>query len=168
MRLTVYTDYSLRVLMYLAIPRSRPVTISEIAASYGVSRNHLMKVVYELGVAGYIETIRGKNGGMRLAKATRAINLGEVVRRTEPDMALVPCFDPVNAPCAITSACKLSGALHRAREAFLAVLDEYTLADLTDNPSALGELLALAPARAAAGPPAVRSRRTTASPPSSR
>lgn len=163
MRLTVYTDYSLRVLMYLAIPRSRPATISEIAASYGVSRNHLMKVVYDLGVAGYIETIRGKNGGMRLAKATCAINLGEVVRRTEPDMALVPCFDPVNAPCVITSACKLSGALHRAREAFLAVLDEYTLADLADNPTALGELLTRAPAEAAVSRPAAPRRRRTAS-----
>lgn len=146
MRLTVYTDYSLRVLMYLAIPRTRLATISEIAGSYDVSRNHLMKVVYELGVAGYIETIRGQNGGMRLAKPPEAINLGEVIRRTEPDMALVPCFDPVNSVCVITPACKLRRALHRAREAFLAVLDEYTLADLADNPTALGDLLALAPA----------------------
>jgi len=146
MRLTVYTDYSLRVLMYLAIPRSRLTTISEIAASYDVSRNHLMKVVYELGVAGYIETIRGQNGGMRLAKAPTAINLGEVVRRTEPDMALVPCFDPVNSVCVITPACKLRAALHRARDAFLAVLDEYTLADLADNPTVLADLLTLVPA----------------------
>ena len=146
MRLTVYTDYSLRVLMYLAIPRRRLATISEIAAGYNVSRNHLMKVVYELGVAGYIETIRGQNGGMRLARPPEGINLGEVVRRTEPDMALVPCFDPVNAVCVITPACKLRAALHRAREAFLAVLGEYTLADLADNPTALADLLALVPA----------------------
>lgn len=143
MRLTVYTDYSLRVLMYLALPRRGLATISEIAAAYGVSRNHLMKVVYELGVAGYIETVRGQNGGMRLAREAGEINLGDVVRRTEPDMALVPCFDPVRATCAITPACKLRRALQRAREAFLAVLDEYTLADLADNPAALGSLLAL-------------------------
>ncbi|HWA63830.1 MAG TPA: Rrf2 family transcriptional regulator [Caulobacteraceae bacterium] len=146
MRLTVYTDYALRVLMYLAIPRSRLATISEIASSYGVSRNHLMKVVYELGVAGYIETMRGQNGGMRLARTPGEIRIGEVVRRTEPDLALVPCFDPVNAVCAITPACKLRRALHRAREAFLAVLDEYTLADLADNPAALADLLSPAPA----------------------
>jgi Rrf2 family nitric oxide-sensitive transcriptional repressor len=146
MRLTVYTDYSLRVLIYLAIPRERLATISQIAGRYGISRNHLMKVVYELGLAGYIETIRGQNGGMRLAKPPGQIRLGEVVRRTEPDMALVPCYDPVNAACAIMPACNLRGALHRAREAFLAVLDEYTLANLADNPTVLAELLALAPA----------------------
>jgi Rrf2 family nitric oxide-sensitive transcriptional repressor len=141
MRLTVYTDYALRVLMYVAVrPDPRP-TISAIAASYGVSRNHLMKVVYQLGVAGYLETVRGKNGGLRLARPAGEIVLGEVVRRTEPDLALVPCFDPVNAPCAITPACRLRGALHQARAAFLQVLDSYTLADLVENRAALAGLL---------------------------
>ena len=141
MRLTVYTDYSLRVLMYLAVHSEPKPTISEIASSYGVSRNHLMKVVYELGLAGYIETVRGKGGGLRLARTPEQIVLGEVVRRTEPDFALVPCFDPVNARCAITPACKLRSALHQAQSAFLAVLDCYTLADLVENRSSLAVLL---------------------------
>ena len=146
MRLTVYTDYALRVLMYLAIhPEPKP-TIGEIASSYAVSRNHLMKVVYELGVAGYIETVRGKGGGLRLARSPESIVLGEVIRRTEPDMALVPCFDPVNTVCAITPACKLRVALHQARAAFLDVLDSYTLADLVENRAVLQPLLAREPA----------------------
>ena len=87
-------------------------TIGEIAASYGISRNHLMKVVHELGVAGYLETARGKNGGLRLARAAREVVLGEVVRRMEPDMALVPCFDRANSPCVITPVCTLRRALH--------------------------------------------------------
>jgi Rrf2 family transcriptional regulator, nitric oxide-sensitive transcriptional repressor len=141
MRLTVYTDYALRVLMFLAVhPEPKP-TIGEIAASYGISRNHLMKVVYELGVAGYIETVRGKKGGLRLARAAAAIGLGDIVRQTEPDLALVPCFDPVNAACALTPACKLRGVLHLAQAAFLKVLDDHTLADLVENRIALEGLL---------------------------
>ncbi|MDO8380328.1 Rrf2 family transcriptional regulator [Phenylobacterium sp.] len=145
MRLTVYTDFSLRVLMYLALPRDRLPTIAEIAASYGISRNHLMKVVYQLGLAGYIETVRGKNGGLRLGRPPEDIILGEVVRRTEPDMALVPCFDPANGACVITPACKLRRALHEARAAFLDVLDGYSLADLVENQGALQALLARGP-----------------------
>ena len=141
MRLTVYTDFSLRVLMFVALQPERLPTIAEIAASYGISKNHLMKVVYELGQAGYIETVRGKNGGLRLARRPQDIVLGEVVRRTEPDMAIVPCLDPVKAPCVITPACTLRRALHEARSAFLNVLDAYTLADLVENRSALTELL---------------------------
>lgn len=141
MRLTVYTDYALRVLMYLAVHSGPKPTIGEIASSYRVSRNHLMKVVYELGVAGYIETVRGKNGGLRLARRPQDIGLGELIRQTEPDMALVPCFDPVNSPCAIAPACRLRGALHQARAAFLDVLDGYTLADLVGNRPALQDLL---------------------------
>lgn len=142
MRLTVYTDFSLRVLMFVAVQPERLPTIAEIAASYGISKNHLMKVVYELGQAGYIETVRGKNGGLRLAQQPRDVVLGEVVRRTEPDMALVPCFDPVKTPCVLTPACILRRALHEARSAFLAVLDAYTLADLVENRGALSALLA--------------------------
>jgi Rrf2 family nitric oxide-sensitive transcriptional repressor len=141
MRLTVYTDYAMRVLMYLAVhPEPKP-TIGEISSSYGISRNHLMKVVYELGLAGYIETVRGKNGGLLLARQPQDIGLGELIRQTEPDMALVPCFDPVNSPCAITPACRLRGALHQARAAFLEVLDGYTLAELVGNRPALEHLL---------------------------
>jgi Rrf2 family nitric oxide-sensitive transcriptional repressor len=145
MRLTVYTDYSLRVLMYVALHPERRVTIAEIAGSYGISRNHVMKVVYELGVAGYLETVRGQSGGLRLARPPADIVLGEVVRRTEPDIAIVPCFDPVNAACVISPACKLRRALHEARSAFLEVLDGYTLADLAENRETLSALLATGP-----------------------
>ena len=110
-----------------------PPTIGEIASSYGISKNHVMKVVHQLGVAGYIETVRGQSGGMRLARSAAEINLGEVVRRTEPDLALVPCFEPINSACVITPACKLRRALHEARAAFLAVLDSYSLGDLIDR-----------------------------------
>lgn len=154
MRLTVYTDYALRVLMYLAVrPEARP-TIGSIAEAYGVSRNHLMKVVYELGLAGYVETVRGKHGGLRLARPAAEIVLGEIVRRTEPDFALVPCFDPVNAACAIAPSCQLRGALHQAQAAFLQVLDSYTLADLTGNRGQLAAaLLGQAAGEAPEAPP---------------
>lgn len=141
MRLTVYTDYAFRVLIYVAVhPEPKP-TIGQIAASYDISRNHLMKVVYELGVGGYIETSRGKNGGLRLARRPETIGLGELVRRTEPDFALVPCFDSDNALCAITPSCRLRGVLFQARAAFLQVLDSYTLADLVENQAELQLLL---------------------------
>ena len=130
MRLTVYTDYALRVLMYLAVKEDGLATIAEIAKSYGISRNHLMKVAHQLGVAGYIETVRGRGGGLRLAKPIEAIGLGEVVRYTEPDMAIVSCFKPLDAPCAIRPCCVLRRALEKARDAFLEVLDGYTLDDL--------------------------------------
>ena len=146
MRLTVYTDYSLRVLMYVALHPDRRPTITEVASSYGISRNHVMKVVYELGVAGYLETSRGQNGGIRLARAASEIGLGKLVRRTEPDLALVPCMDPINSVCVLTPACRLRRALQEARAAFLTVLDDYTLADLTENRDALTELLAGGPA----------------------
>lgn len=142
MRLTVYTDYSLRVLIYIAARPDPLPTIPMIAASYGVSRNHLVKVVHQLGLMGYLTTVRGKGGGLRLARAAKSIVVGDVVRRTEPDLALVPCFEPINADCAITPACKLRKTLFEAREAFLKVLDNYTLADLTANASALSSLLA--------------------------
>jgi Rrf2 family nitric oxide-sensitive transcriptional repressor len=149
MRLTVYTDFSLRVLMYVALHPERRPTIAEIASRYGISKNHVMKVVHQLGVAGYIETVRGRDGGMRLARPAADIVLGEVVRRTEPDLALAPCLDPVNAACVITPACKLRRALHQARSAFLAVLDDYSLADLVDNRDALRDLFARGPSPAA-------------------
>jgi Rrf2 family nitric oxide-sensitive transcriptional repressor len=158
MRLTVYTDYALRVLMYAALHSDRLPTISEIAETYGVSRNHIMKVVYELGVAGYIETVRGQRGGWRLARPPSEIVLGEVVRRTEPDMALMPCFDPSGAAsagrtvCAIAPACRLKRALQQAAAAFFAVLDGYTLADLTENGDVLRDLLGLAPRPVAPDP----------------
>ncbi len=142
MRLTVYTDYALRVLMYVALHPKRRPTISEIATAYNISRNHVMKVVYELGVAGYIETVRGQHGGIQLAKAPREIGIGEVIRRTEPEVTVVPCLEANNNTyCAISPACKLKRALQQATSAFFAVMDGYTLADLTDNRKLLAELL---------------------------
>jgi Rrf2 family transcriptional regulator, nitric oxide-sensitive transcriptional repressor len=145
LRLTVYTDYSLRLLMYVALKDDGLATIAEIAESYGISKNHLMKVAHQLGVAGYVATVRGRSGGLRLAKPAEAIGLGEVVRHTEPDMALVSCFDPVNAPCAIQRCCVLQGALEKARLAFVGVLDGYTLSDLVKPRARLRALLSVAP-----------------------
>ena len=142
MRLTVYTDYSLRVLMFLAVKGDELATIAEIAKAYAISKNHLMKVVHQLGLAGYVETVRGKGGGLRLARPPQDIVLGKVVRRTEPDMALVPCFDPDDASCAIFSGCMLRGVLSEARDAFLAALDRHTLADLVRPRAPLQKLLA--------------------------
>jgi len=148
-RLTVYTDFSLRLLMFLALRSDRLATIAEIAKAYGVSRNHLMKVAHQLGLAGYVETVRGKGGGLRLAREPKDIVLGEVVRHAEPDMALVPCFDPVGASCAILPCCRLIHALAGARRAFLTALDQHTLADLVRPRARLRRLLAI---EAGAGP----------------
>jgi Rrf2 family nitric oxide-sensitive transcriptional repressor len=142
-RLTVYTDYALRVLMYLALRKDQLATIAEIAESYDISKNHLMKVAHQLGVAGYVETVRGRGGGLRLAKPIKAIGLGEVVRYTEPDMAIVSCFEPVNAPCAIQPCCVLKRALKKASDAFVEVLDGYTLADLVQPQARLASLLGI-------------------------
>jgi Rrf2 family nitric oxide-sensitive transcriptional repressor len=142
MRLTTYTDYTLRTLMYLAVSGDRHATIAEIAAAYRVSEAHLMKVVHQLGVAHVIQTVRGRGGGIRLAMPPEAINLGTIVRRTEADLALVPCFDEAG-DCAIGNCCVLSKVLQEALGAFLAVLDRYTLADLVMPRQALASLLGL-------------------------
>ena len=146
MRLTTYTDYALRLLMYVAVKDNGLATISEVAAGYGISKNHLMKVAHQLGLAGYVETVRGRSGGLRLAKPPEAIGLGDVVRHTEQDMALVPCFNPADKSCAIRSCCDLRHALQRAGAAFLEVLDGYTLADLAKPRTPLRNLLAIEPA----------------------
>jgi Rrf2 family nitric oxide-sensitive transcriptional repressor len=144
-RLTVYTDYALRMLMYLAMKEDQLATIAEIAESYDISKNHLMKVAHQLGVAGYVETVRGRGGGLRLAKPIEAIGLGAVVRYTEPDMAIVSCFEPVNAACTIQPCCVLKRALKKARDAFIEVLDGYTLADLVRPQARLTSLLGISP-----------------------
>jgi Rrf2 family nitric oxide-sensitive transcriptional repressor len=155
MRLTVYTDYALRLLMYLAVKDDGLATIAEVAESYDVSRNHMMKVAHQLGVAGYVETVRGRTGGLRLARPAADINLGDVVRNTEQDMALVPCMSPADAACAIRPSCLLKRALGRATAAFMDVLNEYSLGDLVKPRHALRNLLEIEaprrrPARASA------------------
>ena len=145
MRLTVYTDFSLRVLMFLALKGDGLATIAEVAKAYGFSKNHLMKVAHQLGVAGYVETVRGKGGGLRLARRPQDIVIGEVVRRTEPDMAIVPCFAPDDASCTILPSCALRGVLSEARDAFLSALDGHTLADLVRPRAPLRKLLSFNP-----------------------
>ena len=141
MRLTKHTDYSLRVLVYLGVRPDRITTIEEVADAYAISRNHLMKVVHRLATHGVIETQRGRNGGFRLARDPSAIRLGEVVRMTEPDFAVVECFDPQAEECAIEGSCALQGVLDDALKAWFAVLDRYTLADLIEPRAQLSRLL---------------------------
>jgi len=129
-QLTRYSDYSLRVLIYLALAPNRLVTIEDIARSYGISKAHLMKVVHQLGLAGYVETVRGRGGGLRLARPAEEIRVGEVVRSTEESMALAECFEAGTGQCAIEPVCGLRSVLHEALAAFLAVLDRYTIEDL--------------------------------------
>ena len=142
MRLTLYTDYCLRVLMYLGLKENELATIKEIAERYDISKNHLMKVVYELNRMEYIETIRGKNGGMRLRRPPAEINLAELVRRTESDLAIVECFGPDNA-CRITPACALKHIIDDALTAFFDVLARYSLADLLGPRRELASLLSI-------------------------
>lgn len=131
MRITRYTDYAFRVLTYLAVkPAGARATIKEIAEAYAISENHLMKITHRLGQQGFVRTVRGRQGGLELAHAPAAINLGDVVRCCEDDLALVECFDPATNHCRIAPACALTGIAREALEAFLAVFDQYTLADL--------------------------------------
>ncbi len=132
MRLTQWTDYTLRVLMYCAASQGReePVTITEIAESHRISRSHLTKIVQQLAAHGWLETTRGRGGGMRLLVPAAEIGLGEVVRATETDFAMVECFDATQNTCRLSQHCGLKGVLHRATQSYLAVLDGVTLADL--------------------------------------
>lgn len=137
MRLTNFSDYALRVLMYAGSKDSRLITIDETARFYGISRAHLMKVVNALTRAGYLKAVRGRSGGLTLGKPASEILVGDVIRQTEPDFALVECFTTGNR-CAITNCCRLRGALREALEAFVASLDRYTLADLILSPEDFG------------------------------
>ncbi len=140
MRLTDYTDYSLRALMYLGMHRDRLVTIQDIADAYNISKSHLMKVVHQLGVAGLIETIRGRSGGLRLGKEPEDINIGDVVRGTEPDFMMVECFNRDHNECVLAPSCELQSVLGKATKAYLAVLSEVTLADLLRKSPSLQKL----------------------------
>ncbi|AKS41139.1 RrF2 family transcriptional regulator [Wenzhouxiangella marina] len=133
MRLTQFTDYSLRVLIYLALNPERRCRIRDIASAYGVSHNHLMKVVQKLVASGYVDTVRGAGGGLMLRKSPDKINLAELVEAMEPDFGLVECLRPDNQ-CIITGPCRLPGLLRRATEAFLDVLRTQSLADFLAEP----------------------------------
>ncbi|MES2163544.1 MAG: Rrf2 family transcriptional regulator [Pseudomonadota bacterium] len=130
MRLTSFTDYSLRTLLYLSAHRDRLVTIQDIADMHAISKNHLMKVVYQLGQSGWVETVRGRNGGLRLAKEPKDINIGALVRMTETDFFMAECFDRATDTCPLTPNCALKHTLNDATKAFLAVLDKQTLQDM--------------------------------------
>ncbi len=144
MQLTLHTDYSLRVLLYLAARNERLVTISELSQAYGISRNHLVKVVHRLAQCGWIETFRGKGGGMRLAFPPEQINVGAIVRQMEPHMHLLECFDASANTCSISPVCTLKRVMYQARRAFMDVLDQYTLADaLGPQPNSIIEILEL-------------------------
>lgn len=140
MKLTRYTDYAMRVLIHLGTRGDELSSIAEIARVYDISQNHLMKVVQDLGHAGFVETVRGRNGGIRLGRPADRINLGELVRHTEGGFDLVDC-----SSCMIAPACTLPRVLAEATRAFLAVLDKYTLVDLLDHRTDLRRLFAFEP-----------------------
>lgn len=140
MHLTDYTDYALRVLMYLGSQGDRLVTIDEVARVYSISRNHLTKVVHRLGQAGYVTTVRGRTGGMRLGRRPDDIQIGAVVRLTEPDFTVVECFDETRNTCSLSPTCVLKAVLGQATRNFLRELDGVTLANvlrLEENPYAI-------------------------------
>ena len=145
MKLTGFTDYSLRVLIYLAARPSHRATISEIAKAFDVSEHHLTKVAHLLGKRGWIDTVRGKGGGLLLARQPHDICIGKVVRDTEGAAVPAECFDADGGHCLISSSCKLKGVLAEAVSAFYSVLDHYTLADITRNRQVLGRMLVLQP-----------------------
>jgi Rrf2 family transcriptional regulator, nitric oxide-sensitive transcriptional repressor len=149
MRLTFSTDYALRLLMLVGLESQRLVTIEEVADRFGISKNHLMKVAYQLGQAGYLETVRGRNGGLRLGKPPGQIGVGEVVRKIEPDFAVVECQNPAGY-CKIAPCCMLRSAMVEAVRAFLEKLDEYTLQDLLRPKPKLRHLLGVDQERAVA------------------
>lgn len=141
MRLTTFSDYTLRVLIYLALDHPALATIPVIAAAYGISENHLMKVVHQLARSGVIESLRGKGGGIRLARPPEEIRLGQVIKLSEGAAPIVECLGEEESACAIAPVCRLSGILARAFASLYDVLDEYTLADLVGNRRALKQVL---------------------------
>jgi Rrf2 family nitric oxide-sensitive transcriptional repressor len=141
MRITTFSDYTLRVLMFLALNRDRLATIPEVAATYDISENHLMKVVNQLARSGVIESVRGKGGGIRLAREPEEIRIGQIIRASEGETPLVECLSGDPDACRIVTACKFRVVLVRAFNSLYATLDEYTLADLVSNPRRLKELL---------------------------
>jgi len=139
MQLTRHTDYSLRVLIYLGLHDERRVTVTEVASTFGISRNHLLKVVHRLSVLGYVHARRGRGGGLALARRSDAIRVGEVVRAMEGSLEVIDCSAP--SACPILPACVLKDAVNNARDAFLAELDAYTIEDLLGRRRQLLQLL---------------------------
>lgn len=131
MRLTDYTDYTLRVLMFCATHPERSVTIAELAESYAISKNHLMKIVNDLARQGVLQTTRGRGGGLRLLKPATDIRVGDVVRQSETDFRLVECFDANHNTCTLTGYCQLKQVIQNALNSYFAELDKFTLADIT-------------------------------------
>ncbi len=143
MRLTQFSDYALRTLLYLGVHDHRLVPVAEVARSYRISHHHLVKVAGTLTELGLVEGVRGGGGGLRLAADPATINVGWLIRRTEPDLHLVECFDRETDTCPITPACMLRKVLHEARRSFLETLDRYSLADFLDSPARRAELVRL-------------------------
>ena len=155
MQLNAFTDYALRVLVYAAARPGERCLTADVASAFGISRHHVVKVVNELQHLGYIRTVRGRTGGFGLAQPPEKIRIGDVVRRTEGTMALVDCFDGGTGACPLATACGLKGVLREAFDAFLAVLDRHSLADLVARPHWVARIAMLrlhppasAPARA--------------------
>lgn len=143
MRMTLHTDYALRMLIYVATRRDGTCTVNDVAEAYSLSRNHLLKVAQTLRDLNLVETTRGRAGGIRLARPPEAIAIGALVRATEEEFSLAECMQEGGRACAISPACRLKGMLHEALGAFLAVLDKYTLADIVRNRASLGPLLGI-------------------------
>lgn len=140
MQITRYTDYSLRVLIFLSLQEDgQRMTITNIADHFKIPRNHLVKVVHKLGILNYVHTTRGKNGGLRIQMPADQIHIGQVIRHMENTLDVVDCNSP--SPCPLTPGCKLKFILRQATDAFLDVLDQYTIADLQGKPEQLKTLL---------------------------
>ena len=148
MKLSLFSDYSIRVLMFAALKGS-PFRVDEVTSAYGISRNHVAKVVHSLAKLGYLETRRGRGGGIRLARLAAEIRVGQLLRQTEAQQVIVECFDPATNTCPITHCCLLKGVLAQAVKAFYALLDQYTLEQLVAGPQSvkMGLTLLSDPAR---------------------
>jgi Rrf2 family nitric oxide-sensitive transcriptional repressor len=144
MQLSSFADYALRVLIFSAAHEDRWCTSDEVSESFGVSKHHIVKIVNALQHQGYLDTMRGRGGGFRLAQDATRVNIGEVIRRNEPTLALVECFDRETNTCPLAKACGLQGALRAASDAFFRTLDQYTLADMISRPQWNARVLSIA------------------------